>query len=268
MKIALLSILSLLLAAAPASANLVQPLGSSHQILVPAAGSTAGANNTFFRSEITILNYRNADQSVQLLWLPQGSSAGAAQTITINARSGVSSPDFIAQIVGQSGLGSLVITGLVANTSIIDTNARLYVTSRIYSPEPGTNGFVSQTFSTIPTQTINSTQQAMVGIRRDAQYRLNVGVVNVDSNQPQTLRITLGNSLGGTEVINVLVQPLSMQQVAFPGPPFANPQILVENITPTATRSTRWTSYASSIDNVTGDSFSVVGFERPDMNAP
>lgn len=268
MKIALLFTLSLMLAAVPASANLVLPLGSSNQILVPAAGSVPGANNTFFRSEITILNYRNVDQSVQLLWLPQGSTAGAPQTITIRAASGVSSLDFVAQVMGKTGLGSIVITGLVANTSIIDTNARLYVTSRIYSPQPGTSGFVSQTFSTLPTQAINYAQLSMVGIRRDAQYRLNAGVVNLDSSQSQTFRITLGNSLGGSEVMDVLVQPLSMQQVAFPGPPFANPQILVENITPSATRTRRWTSYASSIDNVTGDSFSVVGFERPDMNAP
>ncbi len=268
MKTPLLLTLALSLAALSASANLVQPLGSSHQILVPAAGSVAGANNTFFRSEITILNYRNADQEVQLLWLPQGGTPPTPRKLTINARSGIASADFVAEVVGQTGLGSLVITGVFTNTDTADNAARLYVTSRIYTAQPGTSGFVSQTFSTIPAQTINFTRLAMVGIRRDAQYRLNVGVINVDSTRAQTLQITLGNSLGGTEVITVLVQPLSMQQVSFPGPPFANPQILVENITPLATRSTRWTTYASSIDNVTGDSWSVVGFERPDVAAP
>lgn len=268
MKTPLLLTLALSLAAVPAGANLVQPVGASHQILVPAAGSVAGANNTFFRSEIAILNYRNVDQEVQLLWLPQGGTAQGVRTITINARSGISSADFVAEVVGQTGLGSLVVTGLITNTNTVDNAARLYVTSRIYTAQPGTSGFVSQTFSTIPTQTINYTRLAMVGIRRDAQYRLNVGVINVDSTQAQTLQITLGNSLGGSEVTTVVVQPLSMQQLSFPGPPFANPQILVENITPVATRSTRWTTYASSIDNVTGDSWSVIGFERPDTNAP
>ena len=272
MKTAVFVTLALLLTAViPAGANLVQPLGSSNQILIPAAGRVPGANGTFFLSDITILNYRNVDQEIQLFWLPQGRSAGAAELskITINARSGISSADFVGDVLRQNGLGSVVITALLPGTSTVDPNARLFATARIWTEQPGTGGTTSQTFSTLPLGTINSTSRlAMVGIRRDAQYRLNVGLVNVDNTFPQTLQITLGNSLGGSEVVTVTVPPLSMQQVSFPGPPFANPQILVENVTPAATRSARWTSYASSIDNVTGDSWSVIGFERPDQNAP
>jgi hypothetical protein len=54
-----------------------------------------------------------------------------------------------------------------------------------------------------------------------------------------------------------------MQQVSAPGPAWNNIQILVENITDPVARTTRWTAYASSVDNVTGDSWSMVGFTAP-----
>jgi hypothetical protein len=256
--------LTLLLASLPLSANLVQPLGSSTQIVIPAAGSTAGANGTFFRTEVTILNYRDSNQAIQVLWMPQGGTAVVSPEMTINARSGVASQDFVGQVLGQTGLGSIVISAVLPGTNTLDTAARLYVTARIWTPQPGTTGTTSQTFSTIPLASLNSTRQAMVGIRRDTQYRLNIGLVNLDNTRSQTFLVTLGGALGQTETVTVSVNPLSMQQVAMPGGNLANPQILVENVTPVATRSTRWTSYASSIDNVTGDSWSVVGFDRPD----
>ena len=256
------------LAATPAAANLVQPLGSSNQIVIPAAGNVLGVNGTHFRSEVTILNYRDADQQLQFLWLPQGGSAVVVGPLTIRARSGVASSDFVGEFLGQSGLGSVVISALITGTNTLDPSGQIYVTSRIWTPQPGTQGTTSQTFSTIPVQTLTTNRQAMLGIRRDAQYRLNVGVVNLDSTNSQTFTITLGGALGQTEVATVTLGPLSMQQIAMNGPVLANPQILVENVTPTGTRTTRWTTYASSIDNITGDSWSVVGFPRPDSTTP
>ena len=251
----------------PVSANLVQPLGSANQIVIPAAGSTPGANGTFFRSEVTILNYRDQDQALQFLWIPQGGSA-AATSVSIRARSGVASPDFVAEVLGRTGLGSVVISAVLPGTNTLDPGAQIYATARIWTPQPGTQGTTSQTFSTIPVQSLNTVHQAMVGIRRDAQYRLNVGIVNLDSVNVQTFTITLAGALGQTEVVTISVNPLSMQQIPMTGPVLANPQLLVENVTAAATRSNRWTTYASSIDNVTGDSWSVVGFPRPDALMP
>ena len=263
-----LTALLVALAAMPVGANLIQPLGSANQIVIPAAGSTPGANGTFFRSEVTILNYRDQDQALLFTWMPQGGAAIAVGPVTIRARSGVASQDFVAELLGQSGLGSVVISAILPGTNTLDPAAQIYATSRIWTPEPGTQGTTSQTFSTIPVQTLTTVRQAMVGIRRDAQYRLNVGVVNLDSTNSQTFTITLGGALGQTEVVTVTLSPLSMQQVSMTGPVLANPQLLVENVTPSATRSTRWTTYASSIDNITGDSWSVVGFPRPDSTVP
>ena len=68
-----------------ATAGVVQPLTSAPQLLIPAAGSTPGANGTFFRSNIAIVNLASHDQIVQLRWLPQGGSSNATTTVTIDS---------------------------------------------------------------------------------------------------------------------------------------------------------------------------------------
>src|SRR5438477_9481615 len=106
------SILTLvfLLAATPAFAEVVQPVGAAPQILIPGAGSAAGANGTFFRSDITIVNLRNSDQNVLLQWLPQPGGTGTAVVITIRAFSGIRSADFVRDYLNQSGLGAIIVT--------------------------------------------------------------------------------------------------------------------------------------------------------------
>ena len=66
--------------------EVVLPLSASPQLLIPAAGSVAGANGTFFRSDITLVNLSSHDQNIKLQWLPQGTSATSSITITIAAQ--------------------------------------------------------------------------------------------------------------------------------------------------------------------------------------
>ena len=54
-----------------ASAQIVATRGPVPQLLIPAAGALQGQNGTFFRSDITLINYRGADQRVRLQWLPE-----------------------------------------------------------------------------------------------------------------------------------------------------------------------------------------------------
>lgn len=266
MKQLSLAVLFAIVFAPVAGANLVQPLGSGVQILIPVAGNTPGANGTHFRSEITVMNYRNAAQDVQLFWIPQIETGTVfVRTITIAPLSGISSNDFIGEVVGRTGLGTLVLTPMVSGTNVTDTGARIYATSRIWTPQPGTNGTTSQTLSTVPLSNVAGRRLSMVGLRRDAQYRLNVGVMNLDNDRPQTFVITVaGNNPLVTQTTTVTLPPLSMHQVPVTGEALTNVQISVDNVTPDATLARRWFAYASSVDNVTGDSWSMVGFERPD----
>ncbi len=242
--------------------NLIAPLGSASQIVIPAAGSVQGANGTFFRSDITLINYASHSQMVRFRWLPQGSSGVSvpARDVTLNALTGMSSEDFVTTILQQSGLGSILITGINADGTP-DSTAKLFATSRIWSNQPGlSSGTVSQTFPTIPTAGLNSTSLSLIGLKRDDRYRLNVGVINLDLVNEQTLQIIASGSNATAEVLVVTVPPLSMSQVSLVGSPLSNLQVAVQNTTAAATRTNLWTAYGSSVDNITGDSWSEIGF--------
>jgi len=108
--------LLLLFLSVSAYAQLTAPAA---QIVIPAAGSVAGLNGTFFRSDIAVFNYRDVPQNVAVQWLPQGISGQSVQTrlITIAARSGIISEDFVANILQQTGLGAIVFTAVTSEAA-------------------------------------------------------------------------------------------------------------------------------------------------------
>jgi len=247
------------------SNNLVIPVGGTPQLLIPAAGSTQGANGTFFRSDIALVNYTTHEQHVQLRWLPQGVTGNGipVRDIPIPALSGIVSEDFVASVLGQSGLGAILITGVTAD-GFGDSTARLYATSRIWSNQPGlSNGTVSQSFPSLPTTNINSTKLSLIGLRRDDRYRLNVGIVNLDPANTQTFQIIVGGSSPATpEVTTVTVPARSLVQTPLVGPALANLQVIVQNVSPPIQTSS-WIAYGSSVDNATGDAWSEIGYTAP-----
>jgi len=238
-----------------------QRAGTS-QLLIAAAGSVVGLNGTFFRSDITIINYRTDAQTVRLNWLPQGTTGTgiAPVDITINAMSGISNEDFVTNALHQSGLGSILVTAITPDGQF-DSLGKLHATSRIWSNQPGlSSGTVSQTFPIISVNDINSTRLLVLGQRRDDRFRTNVGIINLDS-QAQTFQVTV-QADARTELSTVTVQPLSMVQVALTGPAANNLQIGVTNVS-TGFQTSRYVVYGSSVDNVTGDSWSSLGYIPP-----
>ena len=71
--------------------SVVLPLTAAPQLLIPVAGSTPGANGTFFRSDIAMFNFASHDQMVKLRWLPGSGGTSATSTIAIKAQSGIRS---------------------------------------------------------------------------------------------------------------------------------------------------------------------------------
>ncbi|HEX9985997.1 MAG TPA: hypothetical protein VGF69_22240 [Thermoanaerobaculia bacterium] len=246
--------------------DLVRPQTSTHTILIPAAGNVVGGGGTHFRSDINLINFANRTQTVQLQWLPQGSSGSgiAPVLLQINASSGLVSEDFVTAIMQQSGLGAVLIRGVGNDGTTPDTTAQLHATARIWTPYPGAQqGTMSQTFPAIVVPGLVSNRQWIFGLRRDDRFRLNVGIVNL-SNSPQQFLIRTVGSIppGQGEQLSQTVQALSMEQIGIPGQGVVGSfQVVVENVTPIATRSTAWQSYASSVDNTTGDAWSMSGFE-------
>ncbi|MEK6373380.1 MAG: hypothetical protein AABO58_11870 [Acidobacteriota bacterium] len=254
-----LCLVSLLFLAWSASAH-AQLTAPAPQVLVPAAGSVAGLNGTFFRSDIAVFNYRHSDQNVAFQWLPQGQS-GLAETITqitIPGLSGIISEDFVNNNLHRSGLGAMVVTA-VGQDGQPDPLGALFVTSRIWTLQAGNSqGTVSQTFPTIDTSRINSSNVAILGQRVSSQYRANVGIVNLSTSE-QTFEV-LQNSDDPTFaplLQTVIVPPRAVQQVTLQNTRVAALQVRVRAITAVDPR--QWVTYGSSIDNVTGDSWSSLG---------
>ena len=258
MKTLLLALLAVVLVT-PLSANLVEIRSASGQILIPAAGSVEGAFGTFFRSEVVVTNFATRTQQMHIRWIPQAGSGVESQvTITsLGPVSGFRFDDFVRQVLGQRGLGAVVITAVT--NGVPDPNGSLYATSRIYTNSPAAAGQASQSFDTIPTSSINSTPLvAIFGLRRSAQFRANVGIVNLDPNNEQTFVITDPTPLVDPPIrYTITIPALRMQQINLPGDAEV-PQINITNITPAATRTTQWVAYGSSVDNVTGDSWSEI----------
>ncbi len=253
---------ALFVVAVSAGAAVVQPVGAASQVLIPAAGFTPGANGTFFYSDITIINLTAHDQQVALQWLPEGATAGAPTTITIRARSGIRSANFVHDYLSQTGLGAITITG-VTSAGMLDTSAVLYVSSRIWTPEPGTNGTTSQSFWAIPLDQINMPGAAIFSLGslvNPSGYRVNVGIVNLSSN-PQTFSVGIPSSSPVPAPVVLTIPGMSMQQIPvdISGTAAGNlPQVTVQNITSGSTASTNWTAYGSTVDNVTGDAWSEI----------
>src|SRR5207253_935520 len=118
---------------------------SSRYFIIPAAGSVAGANGTFFRSDVTLINYATTAEDVIAVFWPNGQSTTPSVAngvrITLPAAKAVTYIDFVASVLGKSGLGSILFFGVQGSN--IDTDAAIDGLSRIYTKQPGSDGTVS-----------------------------------------------------------------------------------------------------------------------------
>ena len=253
-------IMTIFLAAAafgamPHTNNVVVPISAAPQLLIPAAGSTPGGFNTFFRSDIAIINFASHDQQVKLQWLPQGGGSGSTTIVTIAAQSGIRASDFVATYLKQPGRGAIIITG-VTSSGANDSSALLSASSRIWTPQPGTTGTTSQSLPAVPTNALftgtSAAFFAVGGADNPSNYRVNIGIVNMASTS-QTFAISLPGS--GTPLGLVIIPAMAMAQVSLGNGISPTQQVLVQNAA-TATQSNLWIAYASTIDNVTGDAWS------------
>lgn len=246
--------------------DLIVPQSAAPQVVIPVTGNAPGANGTYFRTDISVINLRNDLQRVALYWLPQGVAGSGLpdRAIDLPATSGFSSEDFVGEILGRTGLGAIMFVATNADGTP-DPNGLLHVTSRIWTPRPdGSAGTMSQTFPAIVRGGASpSILKAVFGQPRSSQYRMNVGVMNPASST-QRFRITAHISGGGgtdTQTVEIDVPARAIQQVTVGGTSSGTVQVLIENITGTAGD---WHGWASSVDNQSGDAWSQLAFSSAD----
>lgn len=237
----------------------------SYRLVVPAAGDVAGANGTHFRSDISITNLLDVEQRVMLIWMPSvGAGPVSGRSIVIPAHGTVNSENFVAEMLGESGLGAIEIVALINGSITTDVAGRLYATSRIWTPQPGTNGTVSQSLPVLPVPGLAHEFVRFTGHRIGPQYRTNLGIVNLLDDVTQTYRVTVSGSVQTFEPIVSLVSvpPQSMQQIPIDWPEDPALRVDVEVLRqPNGGLGTLWTAYLSTVDNITGDSWSTLGVE-------
>lgn len=260
-----------LLAATAHAQNLrpvaAEPIRDEPVLLIPAAGSIQGGNGTFFRSDIQISNLREDEpQLVELLWIPRGGSASVTRrVIEIQPLSGIVSEDFVTNIMEETGLGSLMIRGVLENGAA-DPLAELHAVSRIWTPQPGTTGTTSQSFPAVPLNSTDERRLTIFGQRIDERYRTNVGIVNADPDAAHDfdlilVGVTADGEPWGPFAQRVSLGPWSMQQYAVEDvPPLSILQIEVAPVLEADETPRPWIAYGSTVDNVTGDAWSNVGF--------
>ena len=231
--------------------NVIEYETSDSAFLIPAAGSVQGNNGTFFRSDVTFVNYDNLTRNVGVGFLVNGQDNSKAPIthFTIDPLAVVTINDFVATTLKTSGLGSLLVIAYDSTGTNVDAEAFIDGFSRIWTPQPASTGTVSQSFPAVSLfDSVDDFQAVALGLRADTGFRTNVGVVNLDS----VAHTWTVSSVNNAKTFQLTVQPFSLSQTGVPTDWAGTGGNLAIAFDVNAQNFT-WSAYASSVDNVTGD---------------
>lgn len=235
------------------------------QFIFPVVGSTAGGQGTFWHSAGVISNFRDASQRISITFLPQGGTPSATVFKTLPAFNDGGDVGYVAddivQDLGFTGLGALVVKAVDANGNL-DTNAKIDGFTRVWTNQPATSGCsapsgtTSQSVLPVAVNAVTGSQYSTfsVGTRQDANFRTNVGIVNL-SGSSQTFRVNVFGSNSAKEAeFRITVPAQSMIQQPLPDGDFGTMSVAF-SLEGSNTSGVNWAAYATSVDNRTGDSW-------------
>lgn len=248
-----------LLRAATAGPRRIEPNvvleGSEAGFVFPIAGSGGGANGTFFRSEAIVVNNRGIAQNVAFFFFPLGGGSSNCTRPSVTKRLEANTwylyTDLVQDVFNTSGFGAVIALGVTSNGSP-DSNAQIDGNARIWTPQPGTSGTTSQNFPSMSLQMPGGAQWTF-GLRSDEFYRSNWGIFNYGL-VARTFDISV-NGLRGSTSFTTTIDACSLVQSGVPGGPFGS---FMLTATP-RDGGGAFFAYGSSVDNVTGDAWSVTG---------
>lgn len=218
--------------------------------LIPAAGNLQGQGGTYFRSDVTLTTYGDFDQDILIVWIPRGVDGRGQPAFRTTIPSDVppvTIRDFVGEL-GLSGLGALLVIGVESGTTTPDENALIHGFSRIWTPQPGSSGTVSQPFAAQDADMmVDELAGVAIGLRQDAAFRTNAGIVNLGVT---TRTFTVGVAGETLETsFDMTLPPLSMQQVAIPAGSYGAVTLVFFS----DGGEEGWAAYGTTNDNVTGD---------------
>ena len=222
--------------------------------IFPIVGSVAGNFGTYFRSETTLVNNLNRAQDIELYYFPAGGNSCGVQPqyMRMDPLTWYVWSDFVSQVFGRTGLGSVIIFAVTPNHANVDSSASVDGFSRIWTPLPNsTVGTSSQSFPAEALEFNGGTRWAY-GLRQDSNFRTNVGIFNYDS-VARTFDVGV-NGLSGSTSFSMNVGACSLSTAAVPAGSYG----LFELSMSARDGRALWYGYGSSNDNYTGDSWSSV----------
>lgn len=248
-----------LLAATPAAAD--TSLTPSSWV-VAAAGNVQGGNGTWFHSDIRISNMTDEVIDVSVTWLPAdpGGETRAPLNLRIAPYHFVVSEKFVEEILGVSGLGSIIVRPVGDTDTILASP--IHVTSRVWTLQPGSEGTVSASLPPVMVRDVAHDVVVITGHRRSESYRTNVGILNLDETTEQRFTVSVSGATPTAvpEIYTVVVPPSTLRQIPLVGPEDPALRIDVE-VDGDGGRGSLWLAYGSTVDNVTGDSWTTLGYE-------
>ena len=219
---------------------------SNSELLFPVLGKVPG-----WQSDLMLINHKSAPQPLFLVFLEQGKDNTEARTYTytLPGKTFESWTDFFATGLDLTGIGSIIIfatddLGDFDETARIDGSARLYQTD-------AAGGTLSQMFPALPfADAPPGMKTTALGLRSDERFRTNAGIVNLDGASH-----TFHVEIVGHEAFDITALPYSMMQVRLPNDGTYGAVVLQF----TTDSGDWWSSWAASVDNISGDSWSSHG---------
>jgi hypothetical protein len=233
--------------------------GFSDQILVPVAINASGKLNTFFHTDYFLSNGRNAPQEILVGFIAAGvSNVGQPATrFQLAANGNYAITDFLGTGTGRlnkTGVGALLIVGVLTGTNTNDSNARLYGAARIWTFEPGSTGTNSFTeWAVDPRANHGDFNFIAAGARQNDAFRANFGLINLDMTRSRTFTVMF--FAGSTASMTVTLPPLSMSELAVPAFTPTDTGYFLFDVFPNDFDDFNWNGFVVTADNVTGDAW-------------
>jgi hypothetical protein len=243
--------------------------------VIPVAGRVAGANGTFFRSDVSVQNFQSTPLTVQALFVESGfsapdnvfplkSNALPDGEVTIAPGGSVRLVDLLNGYRGRTDgiVGAIVLAG----------SAPFAVTSRSYTG--GDGGTVGQTvlpirdFLESATGNTNAPSSAYIpGLISNDRFRSNIGFVAAADSEAMLIDILVRN--GGGVVVgqrSFLVPSGTAQHMQFTVRSFVGSAFDIGSAEVRITSGDGSVApYASVVDNRTGDGVYVSGTFAPNV---
>jgi hypothetical protein len=272
-----LAILSMLMSVSVANASAFR---AADIVYLPAVARLEGAAGSFFKTDVTIINTSSSRVVVQIAYV-EGSGDNSTAPNTL-----ITLPTFAAGErrelidIAKSALNRDTANGYLiffacregGNCTSCDSNAadclNIAVQGRIYNDTPG--GTFGQSFPGVPwysyaafTSTTQGTDRLSInGVRNNADYRTNIGLVNASQFSSTVLHLRLFDN-AGTQVgekdqtlgpLGRIQFPVTQIAAGFTG----NGYVTVEQVSATPTPGQAdalpgFFAYGSLLDNRTSD---------------